>query len=304
MSLQYPKKILIELSIRMIVATFVVIAHSKHTLALEAFETITFKDELGQEHEEYAFEAPLKGVPQHILDLHCANTKLRLYWSVFRPEIKESKRKGIFLRRIARLSRHIFSEVRLADKPFNATQLSVMDEYFAIRDEENSKKESDDEEDYEQAKVSVESKGELGGEKRWYHTSKHSKSSKTNYRSKELSPSAPKGHVEQLKQFVRKHAPKVGMGIYTRWRTMWWLMMPCLFTKYYLWDPALDEYTKLQRSLVMYPDFLMLKMQEINCPPLNLFKRILDVCKLLNPLLNFNFGQLSLDKTIAPGAII
>lgn len=134
-----------------------------------------------------------------------------------------------------------------------------------------------------------------------FHSSNNSKvqSQLAEFDIENIDDRGPQGKlIQRLKSAYRFYAPKVKMGVYTRWSTMWWLTMPCIYTKYYLWDPALDEFTKLKRSLVMYPDLLQLRLQDVECKPVKFFQRILDVCKILNPLMHISFGQLSLDQMI------
>lgn len=132
-----------------------------------------------------------------------------------------------------------------------------------------------------------------------FSSSKNNKAQLAEFDNENIDDRGPQGKLSQrLKSAYRYYAPKAKMGIYTRWRTMWWLTMPCIYTKYYLWDPALDEFTKLKRSLVMYPDLLRLRLQDVECKPVKFFQHILDVCKILNPLMHISFGQLSLDQMI------
>ena len=46
----------------------------------------------------------------------------------------------------------------------------------------------------------------------------------------------------------------------------------------------------------MYPDIQLVKLHEIDCLSVKLFKRLLDSCKILNPLMNFSFGQLDINR--------
>jgi len=303
--------------------------------SLELFETITFKDENGVQFEEYAFRPPLEGLPTRLLGMYCASIKMRLYWNVFRLEVKETRRKGFYLRRLARLARHLFNEeLRTVDKPFNATMLKRPDDYFAASlvfgDEE--KEASAVDRALQKVQSSPEERASSTGEQHQTSgTASKLMDSITGKISKQISigkngnsneiakadlleDNEELQRIEQelqtegagapevrkrLKDLLKHWAPKlknVGHSVYTRWRTIWWLMMPCLFAKYYLWDPALDEFKKLQRSLVMWPQFQVAKMHELDCGPLKLFKRILDTCKLLNPLMHLNFGQFSLEK--------
>lgn len=295
------------------------------------YETIVFKDELGNEHEEYAFRAPMKGKPEQVVDMFCASTKMRIYWGAFREEIKESHRKGIYIRRMARFAKHIFDDIRDADKPFNDTMLSKVDKYFAtstdcvdesIEQEVSSSKKSTSngqkspKKKFKALKVKL-----IGGRKSSSSTStpppddddgdvsdeviKETTDGDPTQLEEEIDTSDPMKELEmegfkdaakKIKKFVKKWAPKVAVGLYTRYRTMWWMTMSCLFAKFYLWDPALDEFTKLKRNLVMWPEFQLVKLRDISCKPLKLFKRILDVCEILNPLFHFNFGHLSLER--------
>lgn len=286
-------------------------------------ETIIFKDQSGNEHEEYAFRAPMPGVPPKVLDVYCASVKLRLYWGVFREAILDSARKGIYLRRMARFAKHIFNEVRDADNPFNATRLSVVDEFFAVKEDGMIEGEVDVSE-VEVDSTGGESPGQNSDKSSREHSSRgifarlkeknnefkrklrkgikdddstsQIEAIETSESFKELERSGSNESMKKLKAFLKEWVPKVGLGIYTRWRVMWWMMMSCLFAKYYLWDPALDEFIKLKRNLVMYPDLQLMRLQDIGCKPVNYFRRILDVCKILNPLFTINFGTLSLDK--------
>lgn len=305
---------------------------------VELIETIKLKPDpnLSEqvEHEEYAFRAPMRGVPEHVLRLYCANVKLRLYWNVFREQVKEELRKGLYLRRMARFTRHIFEGVRDVDKPFDAPMLSVIDEYYGVTKAEaeddaaisnvisnaqDATGQDDTTKTLKKTKSFTRGKlkalkekfmniGKSDGEEAQQQqqtttsqleaadvsTSVESVESSDSYQS--LEKKGFKASLDKIKSFVVEWAPKIGLGIYTRWRTMWWMMMSCLYTKYYLWDPALDEFIKLKRALIMYPDIQTVKLQDIDCKPVKFFQRILDVCKILNPLMNFSFGQLSLDK--------
>ena len=100
---------------------------------VDEIETISHRGQDGLELVELAFRPPMAGVPQHALDVFCASTKMRLYWGVFREEIKETHRKGFHLRHAARMAKHVFSDVRDADKPFNATMLSQIDKWFPVK---------------------------------------------------------------------------------------------------------------------------------------------------------------------------
>ena len=278
------------------------------THATEIIETIIYQDSQGVEHEEYAFRAPMKVVPNHVLNMFCANVKVRLYWNVFREQTNEKIRKGIHLRRMARFARHLFEDIRDVDKPFNATMLSIIDERFGVNFDDNEK---NGEETKDSNKTTSRKKPLAQAHSLSFKKLKALKSKLTGHTRKNsnqvevLESSAPfkelvskgfKDAAKRIKSYIAENAPKVGMGIYTRLLTMWWLMMSCLFTKYYLWDPALDEFTKLKRSLVMYPDFQLTKLRDIDCKPVKFFEHILDVCKILNPLMNLNFGELSLDR--------
>lgn len=280
-------------------------------------ETIIFTDSNGVEHEEYAFRAPMDGLPEHPLKMFCASTKMRLYWSVFREEIKQNRRKSINLRRMARLAKHVFEDARDADKPFNATMLSKVDKYFAASidtspNNDGKKTKCDTKLNLKNLKCKLTrqktTRSDSNNNDFDYGDDNHIDADKNKYQEAknplDLIDSSDwqsedenlNNTKERVKTFIKKHAPKVALGIYTRWRTVWWMMLSCLFTKYYLWDPALDEFTKLKRSLVMWPKLQLVKLQDLQCKPLKLFKRILDVCKILNPLLHFSFGQLSLDR--------
>lgn len=104
---------------------------------LESIETITFKDSNGIEHEEYAFRAPMKGIPESILEVYCANIKLRLYWNVYRQQVNESRgRTENLLRRLGRMARHTFDEIRDVDNPFQAKKLSIIDKHFPVNEDE------------------------------------------------------------------------------------------------------------------------------------------------------------------------
>jgi len=273
--------------------------------AAEIFETVTFKDSNGLDHIEYAFGPPRSGYPEHALKVYCANIKLRLYWNVYRDQVKDEFRKAIHLRRMARLARHIFDDIRGADRPFNATMLSIVDEYFGVKDDDLTNMIDDslkDKDGYATRKFKL-LKDKLKGasSKDSVIDDGESRSQvellESNPSFKELTMKGLKDAAMRIKKFVAIYGPKLMLGIYTRWMTMWWMSMSCLFTKYYLWDPALDEFTKLKRSLVMYPDFQLIKLQNIDCKPVKFFQRILDVCKILNPLMKLSFGQFSLDRT-------
>lgn len=246
---------------------------------IQTIETIVRKDSKGFELEEYAFRAPIRGHPEQVLDLYCANIKLRLYWDVFRETVKnDNTRTAAHLRRLARFARHLFKDIRAVDHPFEGEMLSKIDEWFGVKPTEEDQREID--------------LASLGGQE-----AEEEEENGLSF----TTTSAPikvrlKETMHKLKKLVKKHAPTVVVGIYTRWATMWWLMMSCLFAKYYLWDPALDEFTKLQKSMVMYPEFQLLKLHEINCLPIKFFEHLLDTCKILNPLMNIDFGQLSLNK--------
>lgn len=104
---------------------------------LETIEILTYKDSNDVEHEEYAFRAPMAGVPESVLQVYCANIKLRLYWDVFRQQVKDTRgRTEIFLRRLARMARHTFDEIRDVDNPFEGKRLSIIDKYFAVDEED------------------------------------------------------------------------------------------------------------------------------------------------------------------------
>lgn len=250
---------------------------------IETIETIIFKDSDGIEHEEYAFRAPMKGAPENVIELFCANVKLRLYWDVFREQVKGKYRKGAHLRRLARFARAIYQDIQGVDKPFNATMLSkidghhdedgeVADKTITAKTISVLKKMSSISDETPEFGLEADEKGHKG----------------LKYKLREAS--------DKAKYYIAEYAPKIGLGLYTRFATMWWLMMPCLFTKYYLWDPALDEFIKLKRSLVMYPEFQLVKLRDVDCKSIKLFKRILDTCKLMNPLMYIDFGQMSLDR--------
>lgn len=289
----------------------------------ETIETIVYLDPAGVEHEEYAFREPARGLPVHVMDMFCSSVKLRLYWNGFRDEIKDDKRKGIYLRRMARLARHIFKDIRGADRPFNATMLSRTDDYFAVKldtgDEEVDRaisSRADEAEGAEPHRGATNQTDPLSAGARQFrklkllsrrisHKLSHKWSGDINNVMEEIDSSDTMKRLEsegqldarlKIKRFARKWGPKVALAIYTRWRTMWWMMMSCLYTKFYLWDPALDEFLKLKRSLVMWPELQLARMQDLNCPPLMFFVRLMDVCKVLNPLMNINFGQFNLDK--------
>lgn len=306
--------------------------------AEETIETIEFLDlKTKVKQQEFAFRAPMKGLPNHQIEVFCASVRMRLYWGVYRDEVKETKRKGLYLRRMARLAKHIFDDIRDTDRPFNATMLSQPDKYFGVSqdpgdepmDESGASSVGGTSKGPKMAKVEkakkrlslfktklvnglqrqpsgdqtaapVSANEENNGNEDDNDDAQSNKSASETIEAseamKELDQEGNKFAIKRIKKFIKKWAPKVALGIYTRWRTMWWMMMSCLFAKYYLWDPALDEFTKLKRNLVMWPEFQLLKMQQLSCKPLQLFKRLLDVCKVMNPLMHIDFGQLSLDK--------
>lgn len=349
MSVKYPRQILgtsLQGFLQVLFAILLLGRADCGHIEPEDFSTtikiIITKDAQGIEHEELAFRAPMKGLPEPVIEMFCANVKMRLYWGVFRDEVKDSFRKGVFLRRMARLARHIFEEVADADKPFNETMLSVVDTYFPASP--NKIEQSLDEKiregkgpDRKEKENSLESltrtesfskkfktlKAKLVGIKKSSSSASLNVVPESTSSASDDATSGPKdpddlrdrlelvessdpmkqlekdGRTEatqRVKAFVKKWAPHIMLGVYTRYRTMWWLMMSCLFTKYYLWDPALDEFIKLKRNLVMWPELQLVRMQDLKCKPLMLFQRILDVCKIMNPLMYFDFGQLSLDK--------
>lgn len=299
----------------------------------ELIETIVSKDSDGREHEEFAFRAPMAGLPTQVLEMFCASTKMRLYWDVFRDEIKTSTNKGINLRRLTRLAKHVYEDVRDVDKPFGAEeQLSVVDEYFGVSSSSNDDEDgattpsntSDVVDRNIELSLNAKAAKKLSKPKSIIKSLKHklspSSANKQQHeaeqqqedpQSRQLKPTQqqtiesidllfPDQLIKpdaktRIKIFVKEWIPKVTLGIYTRIRTMWWMVTACLFTKYYLWNPALDEFTKLKRSLVMWPELQLLDMKDLQCKPLRLFRRVLDLCKLLNPLLRIDFGQLSLD---------
>lgn len=286
----------------------------------ETIQTIRFTDSAGNEVTELAFRAPAKGVPKQVINVFCANVKIRLYWGVYRETIKSTARTGQDVRRMARLARHYYPEIRAVDDPFDAPRLSKVDEWLGVKETDRGEafhdsslvfSDTDSEEQgegrLEQSKVKIKRKLSVKHEddedankeiKQMMDASvnggfdDNAESTKTD----KMFTKAKKRRLERLRDQVKRYATKVGMGAYTRWATMWWLMMSCLYTKYYLWDPALDEFIKLKKTMIMYPDFSLLKLQDIECLPTRFFQRIISACKTLNPLLNYDFGQLSLDS--------
>lgn len=341
---------LLHLVLLVVASSCVGLAEDYKQQQQQTLETINYRDETtGLEMEEYAFARPNVGLPGHLLEMFCASIKMRLYWGVFRDEVKETRRKGLYLRRMARLARHIYVDIRDADKPFNETMLSQPDEAFAAPlitgaigttssgasaaaaaatssaaslDENSPVDRALDKLDQQEAmgaasKVNTASsreekkklfrtlKGKVSNLKKSLSSGDTQGSSSSSGRLEnldEIEHSEPMQELtepaqQKVKLFLKYWAPKVALGVLTRWRTMWWLMMSCLFAKYYLWDPALDEYIKLQRNLVMWPQLQVTKMHQLDqCKPIQFFKRLLDTCKVLNPLMHADFGQFSLDK--------
>lgn len=265
------------LSLSLLLFQLLLLAAHNPIHAIESFESITFTDSKGVEHEEFAFVEPNKGFPEHVIQMYCANVKIRYYWAVFREELKNPTRVSNNLRRLARFARHLFEEIRTVDKPFEGEMLSTIDSWYGV------KLTDDDQRELDRVNVDEVDSGEDDANKPIVKKSK-------------LAINSIRGALKKVRHMVKTYAPTALVGLYTRWRTMWWLMMSCLFAKYYLWDPALDEFIKLQRSLVMYPEFQLIKLQDIDCKPIKFFQRLLDTCKVLNPLMNIDFGQLSLDK--------
>lgn len=280
---------------------------------IETIETIEYKDSNGLQRTEYAFRAPMKGVPKRVLELYCANVKVRLYWGVFREEVINPVRKGLYLRRVARLTRHLFSEVADVDKPFEGERLSTVDEYFAVND-----KPKDDESEEEKRSTFAGIEAKIKGLFRKRREPDSVRAAGSGFDHADSDEELDEHSEEALRYLVeaeesigaegkptgkknaqgimRDLAPKVALGLYTRYRTMWWMMMSCLFTKYYLWDPALDEFIKLKRTMNLYPDFQLMRLQDLQCKSTKFFAHILDVCKILNPLLKMDFGTMNLDK--------
>lgn len=282
------------------------------TDSADTIETIVYTDDNGIEHEEYAFIAPMRGYPEHVLKMFCANVKLRLYWNMYREEIKLNLRKGLYLRRVARFAHYAFDDIRNADSPFEAPRLSRIDDYFDLEGDDPKAANTTDTVDGDEPRVRRRDSmlNKLSFTKKSHtrdqapiESEKMTERKLTDITQEivETSKIEKPSTIEYLKSFIQKYAPKVGMALYTRIRTMWWLMYPCVFTKYYLWDTALDEFMKLKRSLVMYPDIQLVKLQDIDCLSTKLFKRILDACKILNPLMNFSFGQLDLNSLTTRG---
>lgn len=300
-------------------------AQPSGTSQQQLIQTITRTSSIdtdGVEVTELAFRAPAKGVPEHVIDIFCANIKLKLYWGVYRETVKSKARTSQDVRRISRLARHYYPEIRSVDSPFNAPRLSKIDEYFGVKekiddlDKETMTMDSESDDSDKKGKsrikqIKMKFKRKLTHKHDLDEEDEHDEEIKQKMSASLGDNSAPDGELtkavegtgkpkramlEKIRDYVKKYAPKVGMGIYTRWSTMWWLMMSCLYTKYYLWDPALDEFIKLKKTMIMYPDLLLVKLQDIDCLPTKFFQKIISACKILNPLLNYSFGQLSLDN--------
>lgn len=302
----------------------------------KSIKTITRKDKYGVAHIEHAFNAPSKGLPTPVLDLFCSSVKLRLYWKGYRQEIKKTHRKGIYLRRMARFAKHVFKDVRDVDKPFNATMLSIVDRHFAAKFDQSSSSEDEFEDDDDDEKVKDKDKEkdkdkdrdsdhadlvlELddSASKQPMFKSIKSAISKTLHNMnpknhdvdneileeidssstvKELKKQGQHPAIETIKKFAKSwNFKKAALLVYTRFTTMWWLSLSCLYTKYFLWDPALDEFIKLKRSLLMWPELQLVKLQDLQCKPVMFFRRIMDICKILNPLMRMSFGQFNYDS--------
>jgi hypothetical protein len=311
MSDKYSTEILIKLLLTRSVLIWLLVGHAAKLAATsnlnydEPYQTITRRSSYGVEHIEHAFHAPLKGLPNHVLELFCSSVRLRLYWNGYRKEIKATHRKGVYLRRMARLAKHLFEEIRDVDKPFNATMLSKVDKHFAAKFDQS--RETTDEDDFEfdddhqvkhkpfsgfKSKFSKKLNNfmpKFNDENNLDEIVEEIDSSET---AKELNNEGKKSTLEKIKKFAKSwNFKKATLFIYTRWRTMWWMALSCLYTKYYLWDPALDEFIKLKRSLLMWPDLQLVKLKDLQCKPLVFFRRIMDICKMLNPLMRIDFWQ-------------
>lgn len=287
-------------------------------------KTTTRKNSYGVEFVEHAFHAPSKGLPNHVIDMFCAHVKLRLYWRGYRGECKQTHRKGIYLRRMARFAKHVFNEIRDVDKPFNATMLSKVDKFLAAKfdqpadngdrkegEEDEEFDEDEDEIDLDQAADALKPSKMQGVKeklaRKW--TDMKSKHNKNNHHEdpaanelldeidsseavKTLRKQGQSSALARIRKFAKSwNFKKMAMWIYTRWRTLWWMALSCLYVKYYLWDPALDDFTKLKRSLLMWPELQLVKLQDVQCKPVIFFRRVMDICKILNPLMKFDLGQ-------------
>lgn len=259
----------------------VVVAISLHLYLINSVEAaiettlITRVSEDGVTYEELAFPAPKTGYPEAMMNTYCAAMKVRLYWNEWKQEIQKPLRRSEALKQMGKMALKLFSDIQGIDDRLDGTTAD------------------DDGDEDENEKITDDSVPESAIEKDAPKVSNEKAIDEIQSSDAFKELFKQKGSVAI--DIIKKWVPIVSKGVRIRYMSAWWLMMSCIFVKYYLYDPALGEWLNLQRWMPQYPDFQELQLKNQSCKPVRFFIRLLDVCKIINPLFNISLGQFSLD---------